>query len=836
MDQSAKPDTANGLQQRGNMSISASKWSFATTALWSMLAVFGVSRISGALADVVGSLTLLWPISGLAMGLAYYWGRPALVGIFCGSLLYILSSDWQWFSLVQLFSASSHPFANFGAALAICAASVGQSWLCALILRRRMPAILEGTLRTPSWLVLLFLVGPLGCLIKSGVAALVFGWWSLPFQLDKSVFWFAMWLSNTASTMMVLAVIVIRELRLDAPELSRNPLRSPWLTLAFVAVPTWLLAGYANYQQVAQEQVRFGNQSDQLRGDMQAGIDAAEQKLRVLRAFYRSNADLSPAEFNQFANELLEHTPLLLGLGLVARVPDSERAMAEGRLRRSDVQVPNLTEIGRAGRLVAARRRADYWPLIQIAPEARANLLGFDVASEPAGHQALLEAQDDQLSVSVRSASEPAVAEAIPTVFLYLGTAKPERGAVIAPLKIDALLTGSNIAQDLLALHHGLTLTDARGSVVASIGGQRDAQAEKNSSFNRSLGLRVGEDSWGLHISTARIALPYLSAPLWWFGQLLPQLLCIAVGLLLAMATSNEKKILRLERQYVGYLENREADHPRTQEKPFDVQIEQAWQDKAFVSRFEPIVDLRSGQIRGVEALLRWDGAPEGVTTADIIEWAERKNLIGELGKKSLGASLEAFAAWPMPRLLPFTISVNISATELQNPFCAERILQALNRAKIPGRRLCVEITEGILIRSDRRLITHQLGMLRAAGVRIALDDFGAGYSSMGYLRQLPVDRIKLDSLFVAGLTTDIKARQIVASIVALGSTLGIDLVAEGVEDAATADVLSRLGCTLAQGWLFSKAVNAQVIRRWIVDGTILYTGSSEREQFAPTI
>jgi EAL domain-containing protein (putative c-di-GMP-specific phosphodiesterase class I) len=817
------------------MSISANKWSFATTAVWSMLAVYCASRISGALSDVVGTMTLLWPISGLCMGLAYYWGRPALVGIFCGAMLYILGSDWQWFSLVQLFSAGSNPLTNFAAAVAICAGASFQSWVCARVLRKRMPAILEGTLRTPSWLVLLFLVGPAGCLIKSGVAAAVFGWWSVPFQLDKSVFWLVMWLSNTASTMMALAVIVIRELRLDAPELSRNPLRSPWLTLAFVAVPTWLLAGYANYQQVAQEEVRFSNQSGQLRGDMQAAIDAAEQKLRVLRAFYRSNADLSPAEFNQFAGELLEHTPLLLGLGLVARIADTERAAFESKSQRSDQQALLLTEIAADGRRAPARSRSEYWPFIQIAPQSSQNLLGFDLASEPAGHQALVEAQDDQLSVSVSAMSGSTRSAVVPTVFLYLGTAKPERGAVVAPLKIDALLTGSNIARDLLALHHGLTLTDAHGNVVATAGDRPDAQPEKNPSFNRSLGLRVGEDSWGLQVSTARIALPYLSAPLWWFGQLMPQLLCIAVGLLLAMATSNEKKILRLERQYVGYLENKEADHPRSREKPFDVQIEQAWRDKAFVSRFEPIVDLRSGQIRGVEALLRWDGAPEGVATADIIDWAERKNLIGELGKKALGASLEAFAAWPVPRLLPFSISVNISATELQNPFCAERILQALNRAKIPGKRLCVEITEGILIRSDRRLITHQLGMLRAAGVRIALDDFGAGYSSMGYLRQLPVDRIKLDSLFVAGLTSDIKARQIVASIVALGSTLGIDLVAEGVEDAATAEVLLRLGCTQAQGWLFSKAVNAQVIRRWIVDGTVLYGGSTEREQWAPT-
>ena len=117
-----------------------------------------------------------------------------------------------------------------------------------------------------------------------------------------------------------------------------------------------------------------------------------------------------------------------------------------------------------------------------------------------------------------------------------------------------------------------------------------------------------------------------------------------------------------------------------------------------------------------------------------------------------------------------------------------------------------------MLIRSDS-VVLDQLALLRAAGVRIALDDFGTGYSSIAYLRQLPVDRIKLDRAFVSDLAADDKARRIVASILALGRTLEIDLVAEAVEDSRTVKVLRELGCQLAQGWFFSHTIGAQAMR-----------------------
>jgi EAL domain-containing protein (putative c-di-GMP-specific phosphodiesterase class I) len=224
----------------------------------------------------------------------------------------------------------------------------------------------------------------------------------------------------------------------------------------------------------------------------------------------------------------------------------------------------------------------------------------------------------------------------------------------------------------------------------------------------------------------------------------------------------------------------------------------------------------------GVEALLRWPQAPSGLITPDIIEWAERKGLIAELDTLMLCKALEDLSTWSLARNTPFTLAVNVSATGMQQGQWAQRVIDVLDHTKLPGKRLCLEITEGVLLKSDS-VVLSQLTRLRAIGVKVALDDFGTGYSSIGYLRQLPVDRIKLDRMFISGLVTDLKAKEIVRSVVRLASSLEIEVVAEGVEDAVTAETLLQLGCPLAQGWLFSKAVPGEAVGRWLAAGLPLY-------------
>ncbi len=790
----------------------AGAWSFAARLLTTALVLAGIAKATAALSAPIHHFTLLWPATGAGLLFAYYWGRPALAGVLLGALIYNGTSDWQWFSLLSWTGTKKFAFAEAAVLVAICLASALQVGLAAWILRRRMPAIRDSSSSLLDWISLLLLVGPCTSLLRTAVLAILLGWVTLPPRSEDMIFACALWTSTTLSVWMAVPLILLRELRTNMPRLARDRLRNPWIALAFVAIPALALAGYLGLQQVRREQQRSDVLGIAFRNEVQAGLDAVEQKLFLLRAFYRANGDVSAKQFDQFANDLLDNPPVLLGLGWTERIDDAVRAQVEAELAAELRRPAPLTELDGQGALVAAAHREEYWPLLRVVPETRKAMLGFDLASEPSRRKALLQSQSGALTASARTISAGAGGERVPTVFLYLNTTNPA-GAVVAPLKIEALLEGHGFGRQLLAEGHGMVLDDAEGAVLAQMQAEPKRSGGADPNFAQTLPLKIGAGYWYLHVTTAKASLPYLSAPLWWIGQVLPQLLCVLVGLFLALIASNDRKIFQLERYYAGYVEGLgRMAHSRAISARYDAQIEQAWNERAFEPRFEPIVDVRSGEIRGAEALLRWPGAPEGLATGDIIEWAERKNLIGDVDRRILSSTLQAVASWPLSRLPAFAISVNVSASEMQNPQWAERVLHELAHYRVPGRNLCVEITEGVLIRSDS-VVLDQLAALRDAGVRIALDDFGTGYSSIAYLRQLPVDRIKLDRAFVSDLASDDKARRIVASIVALGHTLGIDLVAEAVEDRRTLKVLQDLGCPLAQGWYFSNAIGGQAMR-----------------------
>ncbi|WP_347261547.1 EAL domain-containing protein [Rudaea sp.] len=794
------------------MTLFTGKWSVAAKALATALAMVVAARATSLLATAANPYTLLWPVGGVALLCVYYWKRPALAGVLLGSLAYNISIDWQWFSLAG--AQGARGFA--GVSLSIIAlASMVPAWLSARVLRLYMPALRDGSLSASGWLSMLLLAGPAACLLKVAMLAVALGWITLPLRSENIAFASAMWTSTTLAIWMAVPLIAIREVRAGMPRLAQNRLRNPWIALALVALPAWLLAAYAGAQQVAREQRRFVELGAEFRTEIQAALDLAEQKLGALRAYYRVSGDVPQNRFAEFADELLDRTPLLLGLDWTGRVTDGERARVEAALSAQQGRTVSLSEIDAGGRLFAAPRREEYWPLLRVAPAARQALLGLDLGSEAGRRNALDAAQRGGLTASSRPRAAQAGATA-PVISLYLATEDP-RGAVVASLDIDALLGEPQSGRQLLAQGHGLVLSNADGGVLAQIEPQPGALSRADPRLAQQFELKAGADTWHLGVTTAKAGLPYLSAPLWWFGQTLPQVLCVLVGLFMAMVAGSDRQIFQLERYYAGYVEDHHREVPRrVLTSHADAAIESAWNARAFEPQFEPIVDMRSGEIRGVEALLRWPDAPDGVVTSDVIDWAERHNLIGQLDHEMLAAALRAAADWPIARLPGFTISVNVSATDMHDPHWAGQLLRELARHRIPGRNLCVEITEGVLIRADDSVLS-QLDALRTAGVRIALDDFGTGYSSIAYLRQLSVDRIKLDRVFVSDLTRDEKARRIVASILALGHTLGVDLVAEAVEDQDTARVLEALGCRLAQGRFYSDTLEAQAMRDLLV-------------------
>ncbi len=787
----------------------AGRWAFAAKLVITALVLASLAKITSTVTPAFHG-SLLWPVTGAGVLFAYGWRRPALWGVFLGALIYNgASGDWQWFSQFSWANVGRSTLAETAVLLAICLCSPLQAGLAAWILHRRMPAIRDGSLSVSGWMSMLLLAGPATCLLRTAILAVLLGWATLPLHTANAVFMSSIWVSSSLSVLIAVPLIVIYELRKNMPRLPQNRLRNPWIVLAVVAVPAMMLAAYLGSQQVRRERLRFENAAASLRAEVQARLDSTEQKLMLMRAFYRATAEVGPAQFDQFAAELIEDSPALLGIGWAGQVAQAGRAKTEAELTAQRGRAISLTQLDGQGNLVEAAAREEYWPLLRIVPDTRKALLGFDLASEPRRRDALLQSQDGSVTASARALSARADGEHVPAVFLYLATARP-RGVVVAPLKIDALLSEGQGSQ-LLGQGHRLLLSNAGGEVLADL--QKTPTQAADPNFGQKYALKIGDDSWYLTITTAKVALPYLSAPLWWLGQTLPQLFCVLVGLFLALTASSDRKIFQLERYYAGYVEGLgKAAHAGAEPARFDSAIEQAWNERAFEPWFEPIVDIRDGEIRGAEALLRWPGAPEGLTTEDIIEWAERKNLIGDLDRVILSATLHAIADWPLSRLPSFAISVNMSPSEMQNPHWSERVLQELARYRIAGRHLCVEITEGVLIRSDSTVL-DQLAALRAAGVRIALDDFGTGYSSIAYLRQLPVDRVKLDRAFVSDLASDDKARRIVASILALGHTLDVDLVAEAVEDSHTVRVLRELGCKLAQGWYFSGTISAPAMR-----------------------
>lgn len=220
---------------------------------------------------------------------------------------------------------------------------------------------------------------------------------------------------------------------------------------------------------------------------------------------------------------------------------------------------------------------------------------------------------------------------------------------------------------------------------------------------------------------------------------------------------------------------------------------------------YQPIVDLHDGRPVGCEALLRWDHAELGpVAPAEFIPLAEKTGLIGPIGDWVVARSVDQLRRWSDAGAVApdFSVAVNVSAVQLADPTFIESVTRTIGDARIDPRQLHLEITESVLMEDVRRSIA-QLEELRALGVRIDVDDFGTGHSSLAYLKRLPITTLKIDRSFVAGLGSDPHDTSIVRAIISLGQALDLDLVAEGVETVTQLHELRRLGCRRAQGYLW---------------------------------
>jgi len=250
-----------------------------------------------------------------------------------------------------------------------------------------------------------------------------------------------------------------------------------------------------------------------------------------------------------------------------------------------------------------------------------------------------------------------------------------------------------------------------------------------------------------------------------------------------------------------------------------DQQLRHAVERHEFEVHFQPEVDLSTGEVLGAEALLRWQ-SPEGlVSAASFIGLAEDNGLIIPIGTWVLEQACRQAADWT--RRFPnsaMTMRVNLSARQLDDRRLAEQVCEVLDRSGLDPSRLCLEITETALM-ADAEASRSILEALDSLGVSLAVDDFGTGYSSLSYLKQFPVDVLKIDRSFVEGLPGDEENRAIVATIIQLAESLGMDVTAEGIEKTEQAELLTQMGCPRGQGFLYARPMPAADFERLLGGG-----------------
>ncbi len=239
--------------------------------------------------------------------------------------------------------------------------------------------------------------------------------------------------------------------------------------------------------------------------------------------------------------------------------------------------------------------------------------------------------------------------------------------------------------------------------------------------------------------------------------------------------------------------------------------------ESALDIEYQPVVELSTARVASVEALVRWSRAGEQIAPAEFLGIAEESGLIVPLGAWVLAEACRQVAQWRASGWL-VGLSVNFSLRQVSAAGFAESVLVALDDAGLSRSALTLEVTERVLIEIDGPVMDG-LARLRQLGVRLAIDDFGTGYASLAYLRQLPVDIIKIDPSFVAGLGTDGTLAMLTRTIVQVGHDLGIEIVAEGIERPEQLELLRAMGCGLGQGYLVARPMPVPGIQALIVAG-----------------
>jgi EAL domain-containing protein (putative c-di-GMP-specific phosphodiesterase class I) len=272
-------------------------------------------------------------------------------------------------------------------------------------------------------------------------------------------------------------------------------------------------------------------------------------------------------------------------------------------------------------------------------------------------------------------------------------------------------------------------------------------------------------------------------------------------------------------RNRVEWYEHGEGTDPRSAHR-LVTDLHRAVERRELIPHFQPVVDLATGRTVAVEALVRWQHPEHGLLEpSDFLPIAEGSGIMAELGRHILEESCRTVARWNAELSLdaPLSVSVNLAAQQLVAPGFDADVRAVVEDTGIDPWLLWLEITESALM-TDVRATERTLSALRDLGLHLSVDDFGTGYSSLTYLKRFPVESLKIDRSFVAGLGADAEDTTIVELLVELAHRLGISVVAEGIETAEQARLLSAMGCDYGQGYRFGRpmpaASVAQQLRR----------------------
>lgn len=398
-------------------------------------------------------------------------------------------------------------------------------------------------------------------------------------------------------------------------------------------------------------------------------------------------------------------------------------------------------------------------------------------------------------------------------------TGLPDRPAFLAALR-SAIATGSGMAVLFLDLDDFKVINDGFGHEAGDRLLIQVAQRLRGAVHDGDLVARIGGDEFtvlcvgadqtGATISAGRVR-GALSAPFDVAGQ--RRHVRVSIGCRVAGPDEADADVLMRDADTAMY-QAKEAGKDRVEvfsdetrakllrRLDLEQRLRAALEQEELTVAFQPQIDLATGRLAGAEALVRWSEA----SPAEFIPLAEETGLIAPLGTWVLRTATQALARLHAEGLKPLTITVNVSTRQLEDPDFPAIVRAAIADAGIDPSHLCLEITESALM-AARSGALDALHACKALGVYVGIDDFGTGHSSLARLRHLPVEVLKVDRSFVDGLGTEPEDSAVVAAILSLAHALGLHVVAEGVETPLQANQLIALGCTVAQGFLWSPAV-----------------------------